>query len=200
MGTRAVEMVGVVAGGSDGGQRRGGEGCEGVRRERASMAAKGEVEEVDTVCAAPADFIVLVIGFAPLSSLGHTQFVCCLYTMRLFCAECEKPCEPWACPPNPPLRHTRFFYHFAFACYFAIKDINYSSGFQAVIGRTVTPALAPWPSISIVADYLKISLVGPAASFLGGERPAQKTTAVSAPRAPGRRRTTLVRLAARTGR
>jgi len=55
MGTRAVEMVGVVAGGSDGGLRRGGEGCEGGRRERASMAAKGEVEEVDTVCAAPAE-------------------------------------------------------------------------------------------------------------------------------------------------
>mmetsp|Transcript_24208 Transcript_24208/g.75721 ORF Transcript_24208/g.75721 Transcript_24208/m.75721 type:complete len:340 (-) Transcript_24208:42-1061(-) len=55
MGTRAVEMVGVVAVGGDGGLRRGGEGCEGVRRERASMAAKGEVEEVDTVCAAPAE-------------------------------------------------------------------------------------------------------------------------------------------------
>eukprot|EP00962_Isochrysis_galbana_P044414 scaffold17229_cov112-Isochrysis_galbana.AAC.1 len=48
-------MVGVVAGGSDGGLRRGEEGCEGGRRERASMAAKGEVEEVDAVCAAPAE-------------------------------------------------------------------------------------------------------------------------------------------------
>eukprot|EP00962_Isochrysis_galbana_P004564 scaffold1245_cov122-Isochrysis_galbana.AAC.2 len=28
-----------------------------------------------------------------------------------------------------------------------VRDISYSSGFQAVIGRTVTPALAPWPSI-----------------------------------------------------